>query len=169
MCKVLSHASQSPHSPSFLVLFIKRTFWNSYFKILVKPHYEGNDDQFAKYCQTPRNHRFQEECCCWSLEGHFGAISLKFQPNPILTQNMTNLQNIVTGLLFTVFRQSVCANHVSNILKSLLWNFFLTKLRLIRWPVWKIMSHASESSFSATPIVLTIRTTLWNSHREIVN
>ena len=35
--------------------------------------------------------------------------------------------------------------HVSNILESLLWNVYLTKLWLIRWPVWKILSHASES------------------------
>ena len=43
---------------------------------------------------------------------------------------------------------SICAYHVSNILKSLLSNFNLSKLRLMRWPVWKILSHASESSFS---------------------
>ena len=35
--------------------FINPIFWNSYFEILVEPHYEGNDDQFAKHCQTPRN------------------------------------------------------------------------------------------------------------------
>ena len=47
-------------SPSFLMPFIKPTFWNSYFKILFERHYQGNDDQFPKYYQTPRNHRFQE-------------------------------------------------------------------------------------------------------------
>ena len=47
------------------------------------------------------------------------------------------------GLSFTVFEWSICAYHVSNILESLLWNFYLTKLRLTRWPVWKILSHAS--------------------------
>ena len=41
------------------MLFIKPTFLNCYFKILVEPDYDGNDDQFAKYCQTLRNHRFQ--------------------------------------------------------------------------------------------------------------
>ena len=25
--------------------------------LLVEPHYEPNDDQFAKYCHTPQNHR----------------------------------------------------------------------------------------------------------------
>ena len=144
MCKVLSHASQSSHSPRFLVLFIKRTFWNSYFKILVEPHYEGNDDKFAKYCQTPWNHRFQQVFCCWSSERRFGALTVNCAPNSIVAQNMANLQNTLTGLLFTVFRWSICAYNVSNILESLLWNVYLTKLRLIRWPVWKILSHASE-------------------------
>ena len=41
------------------MLFIKPTFLNCYFKILVELDYNGNDDQFAKYCQTLRNHRFQ--------------------------------------------------------------------------------------------------------------
>ena len=41
------------------MLFIKPTFLNCYFKILVEPDYDGNDNQFAKYCQTLRNHRFQ--------------------------------------------------------------------------------------------------------------
>ena len=52
---------------------------------------------------------------------HFaGALTVKFAPNSIVTQNMANLQNTLTGLLFTVFRWSICAYHVSNILESLL-------------------------------------------------
>ena len=129
---------------------------------------------------------------CLSSKRHFATLTLKFLLNPNTKETMPNLQNTVKllgiivlrkcfaadeqsdvlellmCLLFTVFRWSICAYHVSNILESLLWNFYLTKLRLIRSPVWKILSHASESSFSATPIVLTIRTTLWNSYREIV-
>ena len=124
MCKVLSHASQYSYSASFLVDLIKTTFCNSYFKILVKPHYEGNDDQFAKYCQTPRNHCCQEVFCCWSSVRRFEALTVKFAPNAILAKNMANLQNTVTGLLFTVFRWSICAYHVSNILESFLWNFY---------------------------------------------
>ena len=74
-------------------------------------------------CQTPRNHRFQEVFCCWSSERHFGALTVKFASNPIVAQNIANLQNTVTDLLFTVFRWSTCAYHVSNTLESLLWNF----------------------------------------------
>ena len=102
-CKVLSHASQSSFLPSFMVSFIKPTFWNSYYKILVEPHYEGSDDQFAKYFQMPRNHRFQEVCCCWLSVRSFGALTVKFAPNPIVEQNMANLRNTVTGLLLTDF------------------------------------------------------------------
>ena len=46
--------------------------------------------------------------------------------------------------------------------------FLLNQITTHKMPVWKILSQASESSFFATPIVLTIRTTLWSSHREIV-
>ena len=70
--------------------FIKPTVWNSYFQILVEPHYEGNDDQFAKYCQTPRNKRFKKVFCCWSSVRHFGALTVKFAPNPIVAKNMAN-------------------------------------------------------------------------------
>ena len=44
--------------------FYQTDILDSYFKILVESHYERNDDQFAKYCQTPRNYRFQEVFCC---------------------------------------------------------------------------------------------------------
>ena len=54
------------------------------------------------------------------IRAHFGAFTLKFAPNPIVTQNMANLQNTVTGLLFTVLQWSICAYHISNILESLL-------------------------------------------------
>ena len=47
-----------------MVPFIKLAFWDSYLKIIVEPHYKVNDDQFAKYYETPPNHRFQEVFCC---------------------------------------------------------------------------------------------------------
>ena len=150
------------------MLIIRPSFWSSYGKIFAEPHYEATDNQFTKYCHTPRNHRFQQVFWCWSSKRIFWALTVKFALNPIVAQNMANLKHTVTGLLFTVFRYFLCAYHVSNILESLQWNSYLKKLRLIRWPVWKILSHASESSFSATLIVLTIRTTLKSSCREIV-
>ena len=144
----------------YFLLIISASFWSSYGKILAESHYEANDNQFAKYCHTPRNNRFQQVFLCWSSRRNFWALTVKFPLSPIVAQNMANLKHTVTGLLFTVFRYFVCAYHVSNILESLQWNSYLKKLRLIRWLVWKILSHASESSFSATLMVLTIRTTL---------
>ena len=144
-----------------MVLTIRTTLWSSYVKLPLNAIttkriadfqnsvtrlwiivFIKNDDQFAKYCQTPRNHRFQKVICCWSSQRHFGALTVKFALNPIVAQNMANFQNTVTGVFFTVFQWSICAYHVSNILESLLWNFYLTKLRLIRWTVLKILSHA---------------------------
>ena len=81
---------------------------------------------------------------------------------------MANLQNTVTGHSFTVFRWSISAYYVRYILESWLWNFYSIKLRLIWWTICKILSHAFESSFCTTLIVLIIRTTLWSSYREIV-
>ena len=57
---------------------------------------------------TPRNHRFEEVFCCWSSERHFEILTIKIAPSPILAQNMANLQNIVSCLLFTVLRLSIC-------------------------------------------------------------
>ena len=84
--------------------------------------------------------------------------------NPITNETMTNSQNTLKRFGTIVCRKCFACDYQSDILDFLLW----TKLRLISWPVWKILLHASKSSFSATPIVLTIRTTLLSSHREIV-
>ena len=149
--------------------FIKPRFCNSLFKILLYPHYQGYVDQFTKYCQTPRNHSFQEAFCCWSSQQNFGVLTIEFVPNPILAQNMANMQTTVTGLLFTLFHLSIFAYHVPKILESFLWNFYLIKLRLIWWTICKIMSNALESSFCTTLIVLIIRTTLGSSSSEMVS
>ena len=146
--------------------FIKSTFWNSYFKILIKPHYQGYDDQFTRYCQTPLIHRFQEVFSCWSSYRKFGVFTIKFTSNPIVAHNMTNLKNTVTGFFFTVFRWSISAYYIRNILESRLENFYLTKLRLIWWTICKILLHALESSFCTTFILLIIRTTVWSSCRK---
>ena len=185
--------------------FIKPTFWNSYFNILVESHYERNDDQFVKYCQTPRNHRFQEVFYCWSSEWQFGALTVKFAPNPIVTQNMAicktlshrpfihrfplvylcvsckqhfgvhtvkfllnqitthnmaSLENIVTGLRIIVLCYSYSAYHQNDTLDLLPWNCHLTPLWRKRWPICKILSHASKSSFSFSYLVLIVSATL---------
>ena len=97
--------------------------------------------------------------CAYHLSNSLESLLRNSRRTPLST---------VTGLLFTAFRWCICAYHLSNSLESLLRNFYLTKLRLIRWPVRKILSQASESSLTATPIVLTTKTTLWSTYCEIV-
>ena len=74
---------------------------------------------------------------------------------------MAGLENIVTRLRIIVLCYSYSAYNQNDTLELLSWN-------CQRWTIYKTLSHAFESSFSATLMVLTIRTTLWNSYREIV-
>ena len=53
---------------------------------------------FAKYCHTPMKNRSQVILWCLTSERLFGAITVKFLLNAISTQNMANLQNVVTRL-----------------------------------------------------------------------
>ena len=79
---------------------------------------------------------------------------------------MANSQNTVTGLLFIVFRWSICAYHVSNILKSLLWNFYLTKVRLIKMAsfVTRLRIIVLCYSYSAYHQNNTLVLLPWNCH-----
>ena len=151
--------------------FIKPTFWNSYLKILVEPHYEGNDDQFAKYFQTPRNHRFQEVFCCGSSERHFGALTVKFAPhwNPIVAQNMANLQNTVTGLSFTVFALvSLCVSckqHFGVLTVKFLLNQITThKMASLENIVTRLRIIVLCSCYSAYHQNDTLELLPWNCH-----
>ena len=70
--------------------FYQTDILNSYFKILVESQYEGNDHQFAKYCQEGLGLTCQEVLCCWLSVRHFEAVSVKFSPNPNVGQNMAH-------------------------------------------------------------------------------
>ena len=48
---------------------------------LAEPHYQPNESQFAKYCQTPQNDRFQLAFWCFSSKRHFRALTVKFELN----------------------------------------------------------------------------------------
>ena len=147
--------------------FIKQTRWNSYFKFLVEPHYERNDDQLAKYSQTLRDHRLQKEFCWWSSEWHFGLLIVKFLLNQITTHKMASLENVDTCLKIIVLCYSYCAYHQNDTFELLLLNCLLAPLGRKWWPICKILPHALKSSFSFIYLVLIIRATLWNSYREI--
>ena len=58
MFEILSHTSESLFSSCYLVLIVRVTCYSSYGKILAEPHYQLNDSEFAKYCDTPLTHRF---------------------------------------------------------------------------------------------------------------
>ena len=56
--EILPYASNSSFSASFVVLTITASFQSFWYEILIKRHYEQQDDQFAKHSQTTENHRF---------------------------------------------------------------------------------------------------------------
>ena len=55
------------------------------------------------------------------------VFPIKFAPNPIVVQNMANLQHTLTSLLFTVFFWSIFAYHASNIFGVLTVKFLLNQ------------------------------------------
>ena len=126
---------------------MKQTLWNSYLKILVKPHYERNHDQFPKYSQTLREHRSHEVFCWWASEWHFGLLTVKFLLNQITTHKMASLENIVTRLRIIVLCYSYCAYHQNDTLELSPWICHLTPLWRKWWPICKILPHALKSSF----------------------
>ena len=103
--------------------FITTTFWNSYFKILVEPHYEGNDDLFAKY--TSLNLRFDHAFLCFPSLSAFGAFTVKFSLNLITAQKMASLQKIVRRLIIiflssfflVIIRALLLSSHGKNLAK----------------------------------------------------
>ena len=144
--------------------FIKQTLWNSCLKFLVEPHYERNDDQFAKYSQTLRNHRLQKVFCLWLSEWHFGLLTV----NQITTHKLGSLENIITCLKIIVLCYSYCAYDQNDTFKLSLWNCHLTPLWGKWWPICKILSHALKSSFLFIYLVLIVRATLWSCWCKIL-
>ena len=50
----------------------------------------------------PHNHRCHLVLCCLTSKSHCRVVSVKFSPNPIPAQKMTNLQNTVRHLIIIV-------------------------------------------------------------------
>ena len=165
---MLSDASKSSFLASLTVLIIRPTFWSCYSKILtesgVKPHYNPKDSQFKKYCHTPLNHRFQLVIMGLSSERHLGDLTMKSSLNSITTQILTYLQTSVRRLQiisFPLFSQCLSSEQYFAAL------MMECSLELKRWPVFKMLSHASESSFSASLTVLITRPIFWSSYDGI--
>jgi len=159
--KMLSEITKSSLSPSLGELNIS-TLW--YFGALtVRCSFNPITTQkmaiFFKYCQTLVIHSFQLVLCCLSLKQHFRAPTVKSSLNAITIQKMVSLDNAVQCVQIIVFSYSHCVYHPSDIFELSRWNFHWTSLPIKRWPIWKILSHASESSFQVRLMLLIITAT----------
>ena len=103
----------------------------------------------------PQNHRFHLVFCCLSSKWHFTAVSVR------------NLQSTVTRLSIFVFTYFFGAFHQTHILDLLLSNSCWTPFRRKRWPICKILSNASESSFSGSLLLTIIRATFLSFYYKI--
>ena len=118
--------------------------------------------QFAKHCHRSLIHRFLLCYLCLSCKQHFGVLTVKCFLNQITTHKMASLENIVTRLRIIVLCYSFSACHQNYTLELLPWNCHLTLLWRKRWPICKILSHASKSPFSFSSLVLIVWATLWS-------
>ena len=156
------HAFESSFFLRFLVLFIRTRFCRSYIKIFGKPNCALKYCQFAKHCHRSLIHRFLLCYLCLSCKQHFGVLTVKCFLNQITTHKMASLENIVTRLRIIVLCYSFSACHQNYTLELLPWNCHLTLLWRKRWPICKILSHASKSPFSFSSLVLIVWATLWS-------
>ena len=122
--------------------------WSSYCEIRAEPYCGQKYGQFAKQCHRPFIHRFPLVYLCVACKQHFGVLTVKFLLNLITTHKMESLENVVTRLRIIVLCYSYNAYHQNDTLELLPWNCHLTPLWPKRWPICKILSHASKSSFS---------------------
>ena len=119
--------------------------------------------QFARHCHRPFIERFSLVYLCVSCKQHFGVLPVKFLLNQITTHKMASLENIVTRLRIIVVCYSYSAYHQNDTLELLPWNCHLTPLWRKRWPICKILSHASELSFSSSYFLVIFKVTFWSS------
>ena len=154
--QILSNAAESSCSGSILLLIISATFWSSYCEILAKPHCGPKYGPFLKHCHRRFIHRFPLVYLCVSWKQHFGVLTVKFLLNQITTHKMASLENIVTSLRIIILCYSYSAYHQNDTLEFLPWNCQLTLLWRKRYPICKILSHASKLSFSFSYLVLIV-------------
>ena len=108
---------------------------------------------FLKHCHRRLIHRFPLVYLC---KQHFGVLTVKFLLNQITTEKMASLENIVTSLRIIILCNSYSAYHQNDAVELLPWNCQLTLLWRKRYPICKILSHASKLSFSFTYLVLIV-------------
>ena len=136
--------------------------FSSYCEIRTESQFGPKYDQFSKHCHRPFIHRFAMVFLCVLCKQHFGVLTVKFLLNQITTHKMASLENIVTRLRIIVLCSCYSAYHQNDTLELLPWNCHLTPLWRKRWPICKILSHASKSSLSFSYLVLIVWATLWS-------
>ena len=156
ICEILSNAAESSFSGSILLLIISATFWSSYCEILAKPHCGPKYGPFLKHCHRRFIYGFPLVYLCVSWKQHFGVLTVKFLLKQITTYKMASFENIVTTLRIIILCYSYSAYHQNDTLELLPWNCQLTPLWRKRYPICKILSHASKLSFSFSYLVLIV-------------
>ena len=136
-------------SGSILLPIIIVTFWSSYCEIRAKPHRGLKNGQYSKNCQRPFIYRFSLVYLCVSCKRHFGVLTVKF----LLNQKYESIRWLVWKILSqgsesSFFSTRNSAYHQNQTLELLPWNVQLTPLWRERYPICKILSHASKLSFS---------------------
>ena len=151
-----------------LLLIIRETFGSSYSENGAQHHFGLKYGKFAKHCHRRFIHRFPLVYLCVLCKQQFGVFTEKFLVNEITTPKMASLENIVTRLIIIVLCYSYSAYHQNDTLKDFLRNCHLTPLRPKRFQIFKLHSHASESSLLSSYLVLSIIITFWSLHGEIL-
>ena len=124
--------------------------------IRAKTHCGQKYGQFLKHSHRPFIHRFPLVYLCVSCKQHFGVLTVKFLLNQITTYKMASLESIVTSLRTIGLCYSYSAYHQNDTMELLPWNCQLTPLWRKRYPICKILSHASELSFLFSYLVLIV-------------
>ena len=74
---ILFLSSKSSFLVGLIVLVIRAGICSWYDEILIERSFYPKDDQFAKWWETPPNHRFQLPIWCLSSKRQFGALTVK--------------------------------------------------------------------------------------------
>ena len=156
-----TNASESSFWGSVLLLIIRATFWNSYYKNCAEPHSGPKYGQFAKHCLLPFIHRSPLVYLCVTCKQLFVVLSVKYLLNQITIHKMASLENIVTRFRIIVLCYS---SALVLSIRTTLWSTYreiaTTPLWRKRWSICKILSHASKWSFSFSHLVLIVWATL---------
>lgn len=101
------------------------------------------------------------------LRRHFRDLTRKFSLYPITKQKVANFENTVTHL-YLVYSSRYGFYHQSDIWEVLRLKSHETSFQAKRWPIWKMLLHDSEWSFSRSRWVLIITTIFWSFDDETI-